>query len=300
MHAVFRGLRAGRFYNPPMRFNPPARIKVDAAVFDHLVFAGFAPFGDLLIGSDWPDLQALQARLQPLRHRKTGAPLALVDAESLDDDGLHYEQRILQRGVIATRRHNWHDLFNALIWKRYPAIKSAMNVRQTDCIAQVGGRLRTRAQQALTHFDEAGVVVIMRDASLLELWDAHDWTGLFLHQREAWRDGRITLQIPGHALLEHALCPHLLLTGKALVFFADEDDRDSAAVDARVAAAVATPACLRDPQELRPMPLSGIPGWHDAPQGRAFYRDAPCFRPLRAGRRYPPAMTWSVATCTVF
>ncbi len=280
-------------YNPPMRFNPPARIEVDAAVFDRPAFAGLAPFRDLLVGSDWPDLQVLQDRLQPLWHRQTGAPLAFVDAQSLDDDGLHYEQRILQRGVIATRRHNWHDLFNALIWKRHPAIKSALNVRQTDCIAQVGRRQRTRAQQALTHFDEAGAAVIVRDASLLELWDAHDWTGLFLHQREAWRDGRIALHVPGHAVLEHALCPHLLLTAKALVFLDDGDDRDSTTVDVRVAAAVAAPACLLDPQELRPLPLSGIPGWHDAPQDGAFYRDAPCFRPLRTERRYPPALAWA-------
>lgn len=278
-----------------MRFNPPARGEVDAAVFDRPAFAELAPFRDLLAHGDWPGLPALQARLQPLWHRHTGAPLAFVDAQSPGDDGLHYEQRIRQRGVIATRRHNWHDLFNALAWKCYPAIKSALNVRQTDCIAQVGRRLRTRAQQALTHFDEAGAVVIVRDASLLGLWDAHDWTGLFLHQREAWRDGRITLQVPGHALLEHALCPHLLLTAKALAFLDDGNDRDSATVDVRVAAAVAAPACLLDPQELRPLPLSGIPGWHDAPQDRAFYRHAPCFRPLQAGRRYPPALAWASA-----
>lgn len=292
-------LLAGWLYNPLMRFKPPARAEVDAAVFDRPAFAGLAPFRDLLIGSDWPDLQVLQARLQPLWHRQTGAPLAFVAAESLGDDGLHYEQRIAQHGAIATRRHNWHDLLNALVWKRYPAIKSVLNVCQADGIAQVGRRQRTRAQQALTHFDEAGVVAIVRDRGLLTLWDDHDWTGLFLHQREAWRDGRITLHVPGHALLEHALCPHLLLTAKALVFLDDDDDRGSAAVDAGVAAAIAAQACLHDPQELRPLPLSGIPGWHNALQDAAFYRDAPCFRPLRAGRRYPPAMTWSAATCVV-
>ncbi|MDE2178543.1 MAG: DUF3025 domain-containing protein [Xanthomonadaceae bacterium] len=282
-----------------MRFNPPARAEVDAAVFDHPAFVGLAPFRDLLTGSEWPDLQVLQARLQPLRHHRTGAALALVAAESLAADGLHYEQRILQRGIIATRRHNWHDLFNALIWKRYPAIKSAMNVRQADGIAQVGRRLRTRAQQALTHFDEAGAVVIVRDLGLLELWDAHDWTGLFLHRREAWRDGGITLQVSGHALLEHALCPHRLLTAKALAILDAGDGRDSAGVDAGVAAAIAAPACLLDPQELRPMPLSGIPGWHDAPQDKEFYRDAPCFRPRRAERRYPPALMGSAAAACV-
>ena len=280
-----------------MRFNPPARAEVDAAVFDRPAFVGLAPFHDLLVGGDWPGLPALQARLQPLWHRQTGAPLAFVDAESLGDDGLHYEQRIMQHGVIATRRHNWHDLLNALTWKRYPAIKSALNVRQVEGIARVGTLRRNRAQQALTHFDEAGAVAIVRDRGLLPLWDAHDWIGLFLQQREAWRDGRITLQVPGHAVLEHALCPHLLLTAKALVLVDDGSGRDTAAVDGAVGAAIAAQACLLDPQELRPLPLSGIPGWHDAPQDAAFYREASCFRPLRAGRRYPPALAWAAETC---
>lgn len=278
-----------------MRFQSPARAAVDAVVFDHPVFAELASFRDLLTGRDWPDLRAVQARLQPLSHRLTGASLAFVAAESLRGDGLHYEQRIVQHGVIATRGHSWHDLFNALVWKHYPAIKSALNVRQADCVAQVGMHQRTRAQQALTHFDEAGAVAIVRDRSLLAPWDAHDWAGLFLHQHEAWRDGRITLYVPGHALLEHALCPHLLLTAKALVFLDDARHRDTAAIDSGVAAAIAAPVCLLDPQELRPLPLSGIPGWHGALQDAAFYRDAPCFRPLRAGRRYPLALVWAVA-----
>ena len=44
---------------------------------------------------------------------------------------------------------------------------------------------------------------------------------------------------------------------------------------------------LADPQDLRPLPLSGIPGWHDGTSRPAFYREADCFRPLRAGRAYP-------------
>ena len=280
-----------------MRFVPPARTEVDAAVFDRPVFAGLTRLRDLLVGGDWPELPALQARLQPLAHRQTGLPLTFAAADALRGDGMHYERRIVEQGVIATRQHNWHDLLNALVWKRYPAIKSALNVRQVEGIAQVGTLRRNRAQQALTHFDEAGAVVIVHDRGLLPLWDAHDWIGLFLRQREAWCDGRITLHVPGHAVLEHALCPHLLLTAKALVLVGDGSGRDTAAVDGAMGAAIAAQACLLDPQELRPLPLSGIPGWHDAPQDAAFYREASCFRPLRAGRRYPPALAWAAETC---
>ena len=41
--------------------------------------------------------------------------------------------------------------------------------------------------------------------------------------------------------------------------------------------------------ELRPLPLSGIPGWH-AGQDARFHREATCFKPLRPGRVYPPPL----------
>ena len=58
-------------------------------------------------------------------------------------------------------------------------------------------------------------------------------------------------------------------------------------IDEWIAAAIAAGRCLGDPQELRPLPLSGIPGWHRQAQDAGFYRDQPCFRPVRAGRIYP-------------
>ena len=47
--------------------------------------------------------------------------------------------------------------------------------------------------------------------------------GLFWHQRQAWLDGAIELDVFGHALLEHALSPDKLLVGKALVFLSIGD-----------------------------------------------------------------------------
>ncbi|NMW24675.1 DUF3025 domain-containing protein, partial [Rhodanobacter denitrificans] len=39
---------------------------------------------------------------------------------------------------------------------------------------------------------------------------------------------------------------------------------------------------------LRPLPLSGIPGWHPENAGETFHRGAACYQPRRAGREYPP------------
>jgi hypothetical protein len=269
-----------------MRFLAPGRDAVDADIFEQPVFSGVAEYRDLLAGPAWPDVAALNRRLQPLQHHVTGRHLSLVAQETLAEP-THYESRIYQRGEIATRSDNWHDLLNALIWKSFPAIKSALNTRQAQTVARIGARRRTREQDALTQFDEAGAVLVLRDRQSLASWDAHDWPGLFLRQRDAWRDGRITLAIFGHALLEHALHPEILLVAKALVFVADDARVDAAAIDALAAAAILEHEYLSDPQRLRPLPLSGIPGWHRCAQDDRFYADTACFRPLRSGREYP-------------
>ncbi|MHA6203070.1 DUF3025 domain-containing protein [Dyella soli] len=263
-----------------MRYVAPARSAVEPAVFSRLPLAAWQAHAGWLQGADWPSIDALNAaRPAAMAERFVAQTPALLD------DGLHYEQRIAARGEIATRAANWHDLFNALVWLRHPAIKRALNARQVAEIAHMGIKQRSRAQYAMTHFDEAGVIVTLRDAGLLALWDAHDWLGLFWHERAAWQDGRASVEMFGHALLEHALAPGKLLVGKALVFLADANHGESAMA---CAAAIANGSLLHDPLDLRPLPLSGLPGWHPGSAEEAFHRQTPCYQPLRQGRAYPP------------
>jgi hypothetical protein len=266
------------------RYVAPAREAVDPTVFAVLPLADWSDYDALLRGPHWPAVDALNA----LRHDASKPRFAAQD-HTLLADGLHYEQRIADRGVIATRERNWHDLFNALVWLRYPALKQALNRRQVEEVARMGPRERSRSQCAMTHFDEAGVIVRVVDPSLLALWDAHDWYGLFWRERAAWQDGRIDVAVFGHALLEHALTPGKLLVGKALVVAADRATAWESIV-AALAERIAPGKLLRDPLELRPLPLSGIPGWHPDNGEEAFHHEAPCYQPLRAGRRYPVAL----------
>ncbi|MET0330538.1 MAG: DUF3025 domain-containing protein [Dyella sp.] len=269
-----------------MRYLAPPRGSIDPAAFARLPLAEWQEYAELLQGEAWPSLEQLAACLPE------DAPQRFVaQTPQLLAEGLHYEQRIAQHGAIATRLGNWHDLFNALIWLRYPRIKRALNAQQVAEIAQVGTKQRSRAQCALTHFDEGGVIVGVRDPALLALWDAHDWHGLFWRERTAWHDGRIELALFGHALLEHALTPDKLLVGKALVFTLGPASSRQTLLDA-CARGIAAAQSLRDPQELRPLPLSGIPGWHPRDGDEDFYRHGECFQPLRAGRRYPTA--WGI------
>lgn len=264
-----------------MRYVAPAREAIDLVVFSRAPLSGWRDYVEWLQGRRWPSIDELNTRW-PM-----GAGERFVaQTRELLEDGLHYEERIATRGLIATREANWHDLFNAMIWLRYPQLKRALNRQQMAEIAQVGRRERSRPQYAQTHFDEAGVIVIMKDPALLKLWDRHDWYELFWRRRDAWVDGAMTVEVFGHALLEHALTPGKLLVGKALVVMA-EQGADSAQAVVSCAEAIAEARSLRDPLELRPLPLSGIPGWHASNEEEAFHRDAACYQPLREGRRYP-------------
>lgn len=259
------------------RFVPPPRAAVDPQVFGHPVFAGLQDFRDLLVGTRWPPITALDACLS-----LPGWQLVEQDAALLAD-GLHYEARIAQ-GRIATRADNWHDLFNALVWASHPQLKRALNAQQCRHIEAMPPGQRNRAQAALTQFDETGVIVRVRDDTLLRAWDGHDWPALFEPTR--WQGGDIAIAaVFGHALMEQALLPGRLLVGKCVVV---QGDADAACVDA-VTAAIAEGRAVTDPLQLRPLPLAGIPGWHDV-QDSAFYRNADYFRPLRAGRAYPPPL----------
>lgn len=267
-----------------MRFVAPRREALDAGVFARPPLDDWSAFSDLLVAREWPSVAVLDDLRVARVEAGVAMPRFVEQTVELLRDGLHYEARIAARGEIATRAQNWHDLLNALVWLRWPALKAALNARQVEEIARIGSKQRTRAQCALTHFDEAGVVVTLRDPALLEVWDAHDWYGLFWREREAWRDGRIALTVFGHALLEHALRPDQLLVAKAIVVLGHDDAM------ARVVEGVRGGELLRDPQELRPLPLSGIPGWHAGGATESFYFDAPCFGARRDGRAYPPAV----------
>jgi len=266
-----------------MRYHAPSREAVDPSVFGRLPLAAWREYAALLDGAEWPSIEALNHRLPAgLAHR------FVAQTPDLLADGLHYEQRVAERGEIATREGNWHDLLNALVWLRYPALKQILNQRQMAEIARMGTKLRSRAQYAMTHFDEGGVIVELRDPALLALWNVHDWHGLFWRHRQAWLDGSIRLELFGHALLELALNPDKLLVGKALVF-ESTGAVDAGPASARCMEAIVSGRLLHDPLELRPLPLSGIPGWHVDNADEAFHRSTICYQPRRAGREYPPA-----------
>ncbi len=283
-----------------MRFRAPAREAVAAGTFDHPIFAAVQPWREWLQATGWPSIAEMDAAMASTVHAVSRQTLRLVaQTPALLADSLHYESRILEHAAIATREGNWHDLLNALIWLAHSPIKSALNARQVADIERVGSRARTRGQCALTHFDEAGIVLVLRDPARLAAWDSHDWVGLF-HGLNA---ADFAVAVVGHALLEHALKPGQLLVGKALVAVHPTPNAGLQSALATIAVAISEHRLLLDPQELRPLPLVGLPGWHPLAGEIGFLQSAPCFASKREDRRYPPALTLpafatlSLATC---
>lgn len=252
-----------------------------------------APFAAAAAGAgletlpDWPERAWLQSRLAD-RHRPcnaAGLPLRLVAPARPASGALGYERRIHDHAELETREAGWHDLFNLLAWCAWPRAKAALNRCQLAAArTETGGRGRER--DALTLFDENGVVVAVCDPRPVLALRAFRWRELFVEQRAAF--GRtIDCVVFGHALAEKALAPWPGVVGHALVvevepaWFALEARSRQAALDARLAARLDDRA-LRTPAALDPLPVLGVPGWWPANADPAFYDDARWFR---AGRR---------------
>jgi hypothetical protein len=97
-------------------------------------------------------------QLAPPAGRRRRAPL---DARTL------YDGRIALERVVPSRRENWHDFLNALVWSAFPRSKMALHCRQhREIAARIGAgdsRLpgaRTRSQDVLALVDEGGAVVL--------------------------------------------------------------------------------------------------------------------------------------------
>jgi hypothetical protein len=208
-----------------------------------------------------------------------GLPISFVADEAAD---VGYEARIAATGRVATRDANWHDLFNALVWLRYPRIKAAMNGRHCAEIENYPVGDRGPVRDALTQFDEDGLVLVSDDAALIDALRTHRWHEALFERRGSVE--RAVLHVIGHALMEKALAPHFGLCAKALYLHADEVPSGREALDGSLATWIADGRWLRSPRDLKPLPVLGLPGMTLANTDPAYFEDTRQFRPLPAIR----------------
>jgi hypothetical protein len=109
---------------------------------------------------------------------------------------------------------------------------------------------------------------------------------MFAGFNHALANGDAQIWLFGHSIYEHALNPDIALIAKAQVFIGGDATGDES-MDTWLAGRIIGRQCFGDPQELRPIPLSGLAHWHAGYGHEDFYRRVPCFRPKRAGKSYP-------------
>jgi len=235
----------------------------------------------------WPSVSDLQRLAGPEIVSGGGVPLRFVTAGAQARLDLSYEQRIFESGEVECRSEDWHDLFNALVWLTFPRAKAAINARHVQEMADEAPGRRGRARDALTLFDEGGLIVASADRGLLQLIREFRWKSLFWQQR-AELTRRMRFFVFGHALYEKALAPFVGITASALLLEVDDaflaaDLRTQLAVaDSRAGEILASKQRVRTPRDFSPVPLLGVPGWSPSTQNERFYENTAYFRPGRA------------------
>lgn len=201
-----------------------------------------------------------------------------------------YEERAFLSGEIATRPDNRHDLFNALIWLAFPQTKAVLNRRHVGALNEArrqGSAARGALRDALTQFDECGVIVAGCCPDLWRELCAHRWREVFVRRRDELQ--RCTrFLVFGHASHDALASPFVGLCGKAVFLAVDAAwlqlpaAAALVAIDARLALLFATRNF--SPADWQPLPLLGIPGATVDNQRPDYYDDTRQFRAARTMR----------------
>lgn len=242
------------------------------------IFDPIKPFsGDFSSLNQWPGLTQFN-QLFKKNNLKIRAVKQSERPEKFED---HYESRIYLKGELQTRTENWHDLFNAMAWLRFPCIKHSLNkLHYTLSQTREIGSNRSPIENTITLFDECGLIIISDKKDLLDLIRNHQWKSLFLdHKNNFNKDIRcITF---GHAMYEKALNPYIGMTAHAILIESDTLlNSDLKEIDKSVANMWTTQQ-IKNTRDLQPVPILGIPGWYQNKQDEAFYDNTEYFRPKR-------------------
>ena len=244
-------------------------------------WADHLPFIKRIKGSLITDCEQLNSLLPEGLITESGHPVRFVPSTELDDTA--YEQRIYTTGQVSTRPDNWHDLFNALVWMRFPRIKVAMNALHYHTWSDQHDGTRGKVRDALTLFDECGVIVYSSRPELLSAVAERRWADAFL--ADDFRT-EVQLSMCGHAMLEKYLAPYKSMTAKALLIHTDADFQKLSPeemlirLDGEIAQRMLDGTLMTKPGCLTPLPLAGIPGWWpEETQDAGFYDDQQVFRP---------------------
>lgn len=205
-------------------------------------------------------------------------PLCFVPQQALPRD-VPYERHIYRTGEIPTR-DNLHDRFNALIWQHFPLTKARLNLLHSARLTRDGVHPQRGAQgDALTLFDESGVILVTQDADVADALRNFRWQTLFGDLRERFHR-HVKVVVFGHGLLEQMTRPYKGLTGHAVILDVSPD-LSMADLDASLALEFGPGV---QPKAFCPIPVLGVPGWWPENEDPVFYQDTAVFRPGRRAK----------------
>lgn len=211
---------------------------------------------------------------------------------------LEYERCVAQ-GFIPTR-DLYHDWFNGLVWLAYPKTKALINrlhVQEDTSLKPPSGNQRSPLRDAITLWDESGMILLTNNPNVEPALDGHDWPYLFGQLRPEWGYHILPFCF-GHGLLDALRSPHKGLCAKVRVVQVDRDIIQGfgmvPGVGIRLSACavldeifLAVIHGLKSPRDLKPLPVMGIPGWFDQNESPGYYDDESVFRkkPTRHRRK---------------
>src|SRR5205823_2689821 len=163
------------------------------------------------------------------------------------------------------------------VWLEFPLVKAALNaVHLRDGLLATPNR-RSRARDAATLVDEAGLIFICADADIIALLRAWQWREMFWTRRGDVAQSTQAIVV-GHGLLERLRTPYRALTAQALMV-QNGMLRSSAQIDAAAAALIRADDFA--PQSLTPLPIAALPGWDTEQLGERLFDDGDVFRRKR-------------------
>lgn len=168
---------------------------------------------------DWPTLDELGAVYRACTEAVDAPELTFNDNVRKRDKRAEgrvvlsalYDARITLQREVPTRERNWHDLLNMLCFATFPLSKLALHARQYARLAEridentrTLPNRRTPEQDALTLFDEGGVVLALEAEAAARL-QAVPITERDALSLELCTQRKLRVVCFGHALYEHLI-----------------------------------------------------------------------------------------------
>lgn len=190
-----------------------------------------------------------------------------------------YEIEIYENGNLPTRENNWHDYFNFCVWVNFPKTKAMINFIQYCEIKNKKKKNRTPMENAMTLFDENGLIVLSTDPELLDLIRRHEWKKLFWEKRHEVLK-HLSIVIIGHSMCEKFLNPYVGMTGHAMLCEVEELNLSKDCLDLKISELLES-GMYQSPRDFQPIPVLGFPGWYKGNSEAGFYDDSEYFRGVR-------------------